>query len=265
MCKIVLNCDGFDSTLESVSAILNISSYEIINFCKSFETVDENILYAEIMKRHNKTSIKNVDYTNLFHMTRYDVDEIDHFLRYGLLTRDNSLNIIWNNLYKSVKNNQSLDEFNSIKHKVMSDYINLKRINGSITDDGPNGLLINDVDIIKDYHFLNVNQGPELIEDLINKFEQIKGKIMFTSFMHTKKPILIVFRLKVFFEKYLITALWFIYSTINQLEWVSTNNRTIDVLKDFNLFVNPDQIIEIRVLNQSGQILSTIYSRECKV
>lgn len=241
-----LNCFNFNTTLKSLSDIFNINKEELISFLqlnRNFQ-LSEDELFLKLQEE--KEISTNYDSTIFFHLTRCNKEAIINIQKNGIYSTTKSYSEIISYIYHFDNHNMSKNEFVLYLEKVIEnnkslyDYINI--------DKGPYALLINDVNIIN-YHFLSEFQGSEMIEDIFKMLYQNEYRKKLFEYNKNTKPIIVIFRKNISKEKYLKTALYFLWCVISKSEWQDCFNRSIDFLIDYNMKVNPTDIIKIVNIN----------------
>ena len=88
-----------------------------------------------------------------------------------------------------------------------------------------------------------------MIEDIFKMLYQNEYRKKLFEYNKNTKPIIVIFRKNISREKYLKTALYFLWCVISKSEWQDCFNRSIDFLIDYNMKVNPTDIIKIVNIN----------------
>ncbi|PEF94031.1 hypothetical protein [Bacillus cereus] len=229
----VLDCTTVSTMYESLENILGLSKQEIQKFFSDFKSklhpydtpydkTNDKLLLEQIKKLIRKTDI-NYDRTVWFHGTRTNNDFKD-----GILPLGEVIENIWDNLYKLVQKEISLEMWTEFRSNVENGLggdgayhynlkINLKKAWG------PYGLLIREITFIPPEKFSDVGNHnyikiPEIIEDICLEFDKKYQLNLKERFEDNSSKCIVHFYTFNTKEKYIGSALHYLYLCFHDFE-----------------------------------------------
>ncbi|MDA1786280.1 hypothetical protein PDL07_26885 [Bacillus cereus] len=222
----ILDCTTESTMYESLESILGLSKQEIQKFFSDFksnfhlyENPDDNpkdkLLLEQIKKLIGKSDI-NYDRTVWFHGTRTNNDFKD-----GILPLGDIIENIWDDLYKLVQKEISLEKWTEFRRHVENSldvagaYHYNQKIN-SPKEWGPYGLLIREITFIPPEEFSDIGNHdylkiPEIIEDICIEFEKQYNLQLEERFKNNSSRCIVHFYTFDTKETYIGSALLYLY------------------------------------------------------
>lgn len=248
----ILNCENFDSTLKSVSNILNIDESKLLGLLErdyDIEYQDYNLgmfdefLYEKIVIGRKDITIDKVCW---FHLTR--TTTINSFYEKGILPLGQVIEYIHQALYELVQDEISINEWEELLRKKDGHfaYLYAKKLSEKIHH-GCYAMLVKDVafcsDGIGNHDYLNV---PEIVEDIISSIP-LHSIDLLKLFIKNTKPVIVKFISDIDREvRYLLpSALCYMYCKIrNEALWDGCNT----CFNAMGRIIVPKDILSIEVV-----------------
>lgn len=197
----ILNCRSFDSTLDSLEALVGLPREAILETIRGFdcnqfsqEHPDDSRklkeILPELLSRRGAT-IQVPEQIHWFHGTR--TLEPDS-LRAGLYPLDQQIDRIWHDLFGLARRWVSEDQWNSFRREV-------ETTNGMVghrlkfkEDQGPHAVLVRDV-LIEPSRFESEDylDCPNIINDICSSFGTKFGKDLLKLFRDSSYPCIVTF------------------------------------------------------------------------
>jgi hypothetical protein len=218
----ILDCETIETTYASLIDILNISKDEIINFFKKFKFLNKNSADKEIFESFQKIYRINISYdgTCFFHASRCDdIKRYDN----GILPLNEILDEVWSFLYSLIKDKFDKQEWDKFRNelenglKCSGGFTYRLRVNDNFHW-GPDAFLIKEV-IFKSGELGNHNylETPEIVEDICRCFKE-KYKIdLLQEYIKKTDPCIIKFKTSNKDQKYIATAILYLYEKFNNM------------------------------------------------
>lgn len=220
---IILDCETYESTIESLVNIYNISKDEIEDFFGSFDLdfhFDENKSFEypdrELRLEFEKTyNVKHKDINNIcwFHLTRTLITEN---FKEGILPLSQVLEKIWDIFFTIFKDTEHYENLLDMKSSGVNDFqFNLK-VESNIHS-GPYAMLIRDVafcaEEVQNHDYLSI---PEIFEDICNGYKSVYGVNIQKMLEDSLQPKIVKFSTKENnYISYIESALYYAYLKYN--------------------------------------------------
>ena len=227
----ILDCENFNTTLKSVSNILNMEENQLLNMLKcnydiEYESYNKGMfdefLFEKIVGDSSDISIDKVCW---FHLTR--TTNVDSFYENGILPLDQVVEYIHQVLFELVQDDISKTEWEELLCKKSGHfaYLYAKKLSGKIHH-GCYAMLVRDVAFcskeIDNHDYLRV---PEIVEDIISSIP-LHNIDLLSLYLKKAKPVIVKFISNVDrkIEYLLPSALCYMYCIIrNDALWDGCN------------------------------------------
>ncbi len=229
----LLDCESRDSTLASVCTIFELPASDVLDFLRQFdleEYLKKNRLSAtdqccalllEVLLAFDCNW--GFSQTSWFHFTRCPDPEI--YFQNGLLSLPDLIDDIWDFIFKLSLPSMDRDEWDTLRKKTETDNETYKIRLNSISQHGPDAVLIGDFNFNKILGLGHLLECPEIIHQIIYQSQNVTHQ----DYLSVTNPCMVKFITESSEALNLGVALNYLY------ELEQTN-------PDFNYYQNRDYI-----------------------
>ncbi|MNW47837.1 hypothetical protein D3C74_251810 [compost metagenome] len=234
----IINCNSFESSLETISEYYNVSSEEILKTLRDFdmdeyykknnyEQTGDRLLYKIFNEKFSDR--REITEIHWFHLTRMPLNEK---FKGALKPLGGQIEQIWEFLYLLAKDFISETNWNDFKNKISnighSGFLYKLKASNSMHW-GPYAMLIKEVAFraseIRNHDYL---KSPEIIEDICHAFESRYKVDLLKIYSQSTVPCIVHFRSNDTDYHVIEPILFYLYKVIHNEKFSVYSNTCFD-------------------------------------
>ena len=251
---IILDCESYSSTINSLGNIYTTTTYKIEEFFKAFDLDKHyemndprntglyelrNVFEDQLQLEPNKLNT-----VCWFHLTRGLPEET---FNEGLLPLSKSLEAVWEVFLNVFRETEHFDNINEMKRNGVDNYHYKLKAN-SDTHSGPYAMLVKDISFnsqaVGNHNYLEI---PEIMEDICNGYNKTYGEPIIDYLEKTLKPKIIKFISSKTTGIHCVEAALYYAYTIYNKQKISLNANTC--FDGENTTIPCSEILKVETIN----------------